>query len=109
MQIIVLFVNSTLVTGILVKGVPYESRISHWTVVGFEVVFAWTCALCMMFSPEYMYRSYEIATDMANAICGITTGVSIIGLILLTYSLMWQAGFNKRRRENMERAAELAR
>lgn len=109
LQIIILFLSSVLQTAILVRGRPYISLLSHWTMVGFELLFAWTCILCIMFSPEYMYRSFEIATDMANAICIITTCVAGIGLILLTYSLMWQAGFNKRRRENMEQAAELAR
>ena len=109
MQIIVLLVTSVIVTACLVKGKPYQTPLSHWTVIGFEFIFAWTCVLCMMFSPEYMYRSYEIATDMANAICIITTCVAGVGVLLLTYSLCWQAGFNKRRHNNMLSAAELAR
>lgn len=109
LQIMVLLVTSVIVTACLLKGKPFATALSHWTVIGFELIFAWTCVLCMMFSPEYMYRSYEIATDMANAICIITTSIAGIGILLLTYSLCWQAGFNKRRRDNMLQAAELAR
>lgn len=109
LQIMVLFVTSGIVTAILLRSKPYLPGLPHWTVVAYEIIFAWTCILCMMFSPEYMYRSYEIATDMANAICIITTLVSASGVLLLGYSLLWQASFNKRRIENMQRAAELAR
>ena len=54
-----------------------------------ECGFAWICTLCMMFSPEYMYRSYTIATDMANAVCALTGCISVLGLAWLTYSLVW--------------------
>lgn len=75
----------------------------------FEIGFAWTCTLCMMFSPEYLHRSYTIAADMGDAIGGITSCICLFGLIWLTYSLIWQAQFNTRRRHNLEMAAWLAR
>ena len=62
-----------------------------------------------MFSPEYMYRSFTIATDMANAVCIITVCVAGLGLTLTMYSLIWQFMFNKRRQLNLDLAAELAR
>ena len=63
----------------------------------------------MMFSPEYMHRSYTIASDMANAVVSITFIIILLGLAWLIYSLVWQAQFNLRRRKNLELAAELAR
>ena len=79
-----------MVTAILTKGKPYANPFTRWSLVGFELIFAWTCALCLMFSPEYMYRSYTIAKDMAIALCIITACVAGLGFILTIYSLIWQ-------------------
>ena len=83
----VLLVTSGLTCAILLRGKAYEDPLSKWTVVGFEFLFAWICALFLMFSPEYMHRSYNIAEDMGKAVCGITTIMALIGFLLICYSL----------------------
>lgn len=109
LQLFLLLLSSGLAAGIVLRGRPYLTDLTKWCVTVLEFGFAWTCTLCMMFSPEYMYRSYTIASDMANAVCALTGCISILGLAWLTYSLVWQALFNLRRKRNMELAAELAR
>ena len=89
LQIMILLVTSSLLTMILMRGRPYDTQLSKWSLFFFEFIFAWTCALCMMFSAEYMHRSYTVATDMANAICILAGCITIFGLVLLTYSLCW--------------------
>ena len=109
LQLMTLLLTSGITTAIILRGRPYELNRDKWAMAIFEIGFAWTCTLCMMFSPEYMHRSYTIASDMANAVVSITFIIILLGLAWLIYSLVWQAQFNLRRRKNLELAAELAR
>ena len=104
----ILLVTSGMTCAILLRGKAYEDPLSKWTVVGFEFLFAWICALSLMFSPEYMHRSYDIADRMGQAVCYLTGTMALFGFILICYSLYWQVKFNMARIENMRKAIELA-
>ena len=109
LQLMTLLVTSGISTAIILRGRPFDINRDKWLMAIFEIGFSWTCTLCMMFSPEYMHRSYTIASDMANAVGVITGCILLLGLVWMIYSLVWQAQFNMRRRKNLELAAELAR
>ena len=109
LQLLILLLTSGLVTAIILRGKPYLTNMIKWQMAFYEFLFAWVCTLCMMFSAEYMHRSFEIAADMANAVNSITGCVALFGLINLIYSLIWQIQFNMRRKANMELASEMAR
>lgn len=55
-----------------------------------EILFAWTCIMFLVFTAEYTYRSYSIASDMANAVCIMAGCVTFFSLIWLLHSLCWQ-------------------
>jgi len=108
-QLFILITTSAIVTAILLRGKPYTNPLTKWPLVAFEFLFTWTCTVCIVFSAEFMHRSYTIATDLANVVCIMTGCVALLGLILLIYSLCWQMQFNMRRKHNLELATELAR
>ena len=99
--------TSGITCGILLRAKVYADPLSKWTIVGFEFLFTWICALSLMFSPEYMYRSFDIAESMGILICSLTGAMAFFGFLLIGYSLYWQVKFNMARLENMLKATEL--
>ena len=55
----------------------------------FENIYAWACALNLMFSPEYIFRSYSISKRMGFAVCALAILTALIGLILILHALWW--------------------
>ena len=56
----------------------------------FETLYVWCCAFTLMFSPEYIFRSYTISKDMGFVVCSLACITSIFGLLLMMHSLWWQ-------------------
>jgi hypothetical protein len=77
--------------------------------VGFEHIFAWCCAFSLVFSPEYIWRSLEIAKDSGFVICSLSCITSSVGLILILHSLWWQFSYYRGVRERAKERAEASR
>lgn len=99
LQLISLISVSTLSLCILTSGRPYLDRLSTFTIIAYEVIFGYLCAFCLIFSPEYIHRSVSIAADAGNAVCITVATVVLAGIILLSYSIIWQILYNRRRRD----------
>ena len=85
-----LLFTSGLISSIMLRGRPFLTPGIKWSMVVFEILFAWTCMAFILFSAEYMYRSYTIASDVTSAVSLFVACVIFYGLIWLIHSLCWQ-------------------
>lgn len=90
LQLLILFMVSGIVAALILRGRPFLTNGIKWSMTIFEFLFAWTCILFMVFSPQYMHQIYTIATDLANAVCIMAGCASFFGLVWLMHSLCWQ-------------------
>lgn len=95
-QIQLLIISSWFITAILFRTKPYTRSINFFTVAFFEFIYVWCCALTLMFSPEYIYRSYSISKNMGFFICLVAFIVLGVGLVLIIGSVVWQSQYYKR-------------
>jgi len=108
-QIQVLLASSWCVSAVLMRMQPYSRGIDRWTVFLFESVYAWCLALCLMFTPEYSFRSYAISKNMGFAICTLAFIALGVGLILIIHSACWQVKYYESVKERAAERAEAAR
>lgn len=90
LQLMTLVFTSGLISVIVLRGRPFLTSGIKWSMAIFEILFAWTCIAFIIFSAEYVYRSYTIVSDVANAVSILAACVIFHGLIWLMYSLCWQ-------------------
>lgn len=105
LQIQILVVCSWFITAIILRLYPYTRTLNFCTALVFEFLYVWSCALALMFSPEYIWRSYEISKNMGFFICMIQFAVLFFSTLLICYSLWWQSRYYRRiTKEAMQRA-----
>ena len=68
---------------------PYTRTFNFFTVLFFEFIYVWCCALNLMFTPEYIWRSYEISKNMGFFICLLAFVALGVGLLLIGFSAWW--------------------
>lgn len=107
LQLLIMMLTSWITSAIVLRGKFYEDSVSKWTIVLLEFLFAYICAISLIFSPEYKWRSFKITDDMGTTICVMTMLVTIISAILMLYSICWQVMYNKRRIKNMIAAIQM--
>lgn len=95
-QIQLLVISSWFMTAILWRSRPYTRDFTFFTVAFFEFVYVWCCALSLMFSPEYIHRSYKLSKNMGFFICLVSFIALGIGLILIACSVWWSSKFYTR-------------
>ena len=83
-------------TAIIWRLRPYTWDLNFFTAAFFEFLYVWSVALCLMFSPEYIWRSYEISKNMGFFICIMQFVGLITGLVLIIYNIWWQNKFYQR-------------
>ena len=109
-QIQLLVISSWFMTAILWRSRPYTRGINFCTVAFFELLYVWCCALSLMFSPEYIFRSYKLTKDMGLLICLLAFIALLVGVLLIIHSITWQLGYYRRiQEEAIERAREARR
>lgn len=109
LQIQLLVVSSWVMSAILWRSKPYLRPISMFSMMTFEFLFVWCCALTLMFSPEYIFRSYSISKDMGFAVCSLACITSIFGLLLILHSLWWQSLYYRQVEERAKDRSEAYR
>mmetsp|Transcript_5486 Transcript_5486/g.7332 ORF Transcript_5486/g.7332 Transcript_5486/m.7332 type:complete len:366 (-) Transcript_5486:1025-2122(-) len=109
-QIQILIISSWFLTAIMWRMRPFTRLLNFVTVAFYEFLYVWSCALCIMFSPEYIHRSYQISKNMGFFICLVQFIALVVGLVLIAYSVWWQTKFYARiALEAMVRAEEARR
>ena len=72
----------------------------------YEWIFLWTCGLSLVFSGEYLHRSYSIANQMGLAVIALLGLTLLVGIVSIGHSIWWQAKYNQRRRDWLQRKSE---
>jgi len=91
------------------RSQPYLRPVSMFSMMMFENLYVWCCAFTLMFSPEYIFRSYTISKDMGFTVCSLACITSIFGLLLMLHSLWWQQMYYVQVKERAAERAEATR
>lgn len=78
-----------------------------FTAVAMELLFGGTCFFCLIFTAEYSHRFVFIAAELGDAVCLIFVTVTALGLVLQSYSIVWQIVYNRRIRDEIVKNREL--
>ena len=108
-QVQLLIIGSWVICAIITRADPYTRTVSKVTLLIYEHIFVWCCAFTLMFTPEYIQRSLQIAKDMGFVICSLSCITSAIGLILILHSLCWQHRYYRGVKERAQERAEVSR